>query len=425
MNKYLSILLFVISFITNTLKAQQWKSTGALKAMGSPYYLTAATNLDNNIFVVSAEQTFAQTSDKGATWSVPTITKPKGTFTYLKGIKDRLYTSMKVNTYDYELQYSINNGISWKLDTIGLPRNSVKTGKSNVIIEYMKNDYMLAHNNLKAYYKKIGETAWKQTLNSATTIIDITAISNKWLAIIANKIMQSIDNGTSWSEIITSGLPDNFQGYLITSNNSDRLFISNAPAAGGEDIYYSDDSGMSWTLTNSGGKFNYANSWIKDIYVVNDYIFASINPKSLNFVDAPPYLVSSNIQPDFSVGDNSGFPTGTTTSPFPFFFHIDNQLFTMFGDLYTSEPGFNKTASITDEKYKNIKVGPNPVEDYIKVYVKDQSNWTFFTIDGKKINSGTVSYSNDVISTKKIKTGIYILKIKNKKGTKSFQIIKR
>jgi photosystem II stability/assembly factor-like uncharacterized protein len=418
-----TLLAFIISITTNTVIAQNWQSTGALNGTGSNQFLTAAAHIENNIYVVSSDQLFAHSEDKGKTWTTPEITKPNGTFAYLKGIKNRLYASLRqINGFDYELQYSLDNGANWQLDTIGLPKNIVNTGKSSMILEDMRNDYILAHNYTKFYYKKIEETVWKETANNFG-VFDVTATSNKWIAIVAGKIVQSIDNGESWSDIATIGLPANFQGYEIVSSNTDRLFICNAPAASGQDIYFSEDGGINWTLTNSAGLYSYANPWIEEMYAVNNHVYASIKPELFKLQVAPSYIVSSAATPDFSIGDLTGIPAANTSISFPFYFHIDDELFTMYGDLYSSEMSSN-TASLNDEKLNDLKVYPNPFQNKLNLSIKENSEWVLYAIDGKKIRSGKVTVTDAMIPTENLKSGFYFLKVKNDKGTKSFCLIK-
>lgn len=362
--QFLLVVLFFLTLANGV--AQNWKPTGALSASGPDWYLTGATSVGNDVFAVNVLQTMVYSSDLGVTWSAPAASKLQGTYAYVVGIENRLYASTKINTYDYELNYSTDKGATWKPDTIGLPQSPAKTGKSAMILKYMENNYMLAHNNLKAFYKKVEETNWKPT-SIDFAIVDVAATKDKWLAIGAAKILQSTNNGESWTMITTTGLPANFQGNKICTNGS-RIYISNAPANGGQDIYYSDNGGLNWTLTNSAGKYSHANPWIQYMYAVDDYLFAAILPKDSK--DAPPFIVSTTPQPNFLVGDVSGFIIGKTTSSLPFFFHVKNKLFTMMWDLFSSEPGFNNsttTAQINLTDYESISVYPNPATNSIQL----------------------------------------------------------
>ncbi len=411
-----TMLLCIIA--VSGLFAQYWQSTGALAGAGSSTYLTGATHVGETIFVVSMEQGLAYSTDQGQTWTKQTAARPSGTIAAITGTKDRLYASFKVNTYDFELYYSMDNGATWTIDTIGLPKNLTQTGKSGMILKYMGNDYILAHNYSKAVYKKLGDPGWKSTFID-NIIVDVSATSDKWLAIGQAKMLQSTNHGESWTTLGTGGLPDNFQGNLICSNGS-RIYVSNPPADGAEDIYFSDDGGSNWTLTNSSGKLSFSNPWVQSMYAVDDYLFAAIKPA--NFQDAPPFLISSTAQPDFSVGDVSGLPTGKTNTNLPFFFHVGNKLFTMFWDLYSSEPGFTgetSTAAINVNKDNShvISVYPNPAAQTIKLQTNNIEvlGIEIYSLTGQKVFHQN-SLLNNSIDVSVWSKGVYLLNITSKSG---------
>ncbi len=410
-NKFTFITILLFS-ATNVI-AQNWKATGALAASGPDWYLTGATSVGNDVFAVNVLQTMVYSTDLGVTWSAPVASKLKGTYAYILGIENRLYASSKINNYDYELNYTTDRGATWKTDTVGLLPSITKTGKSAMNLKYMENGYMLAYNNAKAFYKKVEETNWKPTTIDFI-IVDVAATKDKWLAIGGAKILQSTNNGGTWTQISPTGLPANFQANKICTNGN-RIYISNAPANGGEDIYYSDNGGSGWIKTNSAGKYSFKNPWVQYMYAVEDYLFAAILPEKIQ--DAPPFAVSSTKEPDFSVGDVSGLITGKTTTSLPFFFHVKDKLFTMMWDLYSSEPGFkgesNQTTKIdvTEPENKSVAVYPNPASQTIQIQRGNIniSNIEIFGLTGKKVFQQTVQQLSPIdIST--LSDGIYVIK---------------
>lgn len=417
---FLLILYATVSFV----HAQYWKPTGALAASGSKTYLTGATNVGDKIFAVSLEQNMVYSTDYGKTWKSTPGVNSKGTYAFILGIEDRLYASMKMNAYDTELYYSTDNGATWKPDTVGLPLSPLKTGKSAMLLKYMGNGYVLAHNYLKAYYKKLTETSWKPTTIDFS-IVDVGATNNKWLAIGAGKILESTNNGGSWIAIATKGLPAGFQGALIASNGT-RVYVANSAALGGETIYFSDDGGINWAQTNSAGHYTYANPWIKNLYVVNQYVFAAVTPKFGNIQDAPPFLISSENQLNFKVGDVSGFPTGKTNTNLPFFFHAGKNLYTMFWDIYAAEPGFTAgpaTNSPISEK-SAVNFWPNPFNNYIQLTVDNEVDWSVYSLNGTELKAGKSSGTHK-IALDNLTSGVYILKINSNSENRAYRIIKQ
>lgn len=370
-----TILFTLILAFSSTLYSQYWTPTGALATAGGGY-LVAATSIGDNVYAVGAASIFVHSADKGVTWTAPAITPPPGAYYALIACNNYLYASMKINTYDNELHYSLDNGMTWSIDTIGLPQNIVNTGKAAMNVRYMGNDYVMAFNATKAYHKKLGTNTWIATTIDYT-IPDVIGMNDNWYAIGAGKLYKSTNHGGNWSQLPATGLPAGFQGNKFASNGLNRLFVSNSPANGGNDVYMSTDGGNSFTLTNSASQHTHTNAWVGAMFAVDDYIFGAILPESGNFNDAPPYIMSSTSTPDFSVGDGTGLPTGSTISDIPFFFNSGNKLFTMYGDLYTSTPGFvGNPVNVSVVDYKELEVGvyPNPAQNVINISAIEMAN---------------------------------------------------
>ncbi len=415
--------LYLIAFAllaSPTAFAQAWSPTGAAPAINAQY-LTAATHIGNTIFVVGNNQSFGLSTDKGSTWSKPTITPPPGTFAALSGVAGRLYASMKINTYDYELHYSTDNGNTWTIDTVGLPKNVVKTGKAAMNLVDMGNNYILAYNATTARYKKATAPSWTKTTID-NVIVSVTAMNGKWYAVGTGKILKSTDNGSTWNPISTSGLPANFQGNTLATNRQGRLFVSTPPADGGEDIYYSDDEGASWTVTNSAGHYTHSNPWVGAMYAVGDYVFAAISPKFGAFQDPPPFIMSSTSNPSFAVGDTTGLGSGLTTTALPFFFHIGEKLFTMMGDLYSSKPGFASNVSISENKAA-LAVFPNPVSNVVNISTSTPMDWQLFGPNGVIIEKGNTDIKNRIDFQNRM-DGIYLLVLTNGTENKVMKLVK-
>lgn len=425
MKKTLLSLFISVLLITQTGSAQYWTATGAITQSGGNY-LIAAANVGDNVYGVSNTQVLVYSTDKGVTWNTQGNTPPAGDFTGLAGTPDRLYAQMQINNYDNELYYTTDNGANWTLDTVGIPQNITNTGKASMNVKYMSNNYVIAYNSTKSVYKQLGASAWQPTGFIDHVITGFAVLGNKWLAVGVGKILQSTDNGANWTQITTNGLPQGFQGNSIAGNGGNRLFVANAPANGGQDIYFSSDGGVNWTLTNSGGHYAHANPFVGNMYAVDDYLFAPISPEFANVQDEPPFIISSAQQPSFQVGDVSGLPTGGTTTSIPFFFHIGNKLFTMFWDIHTSEPGFTGTSTIgiDDMDAGSTVVYPNPVTETFTIDAAGQSNWVLNNMEGRTVKSGTV-FNREVVNTTDLAPGVYVLLLENEAGTRAVKMLKR
>lgn len=400
--------------------SQFWTPTGALSSINAQY-LTAAAHVGDNIFAIGNNQGFSLSTDAGVTWTAPTINAPNGTFAALYGTSDRIYANMKINNFDFELHYSTDNGSSWAIDTAGLPKNITASGKASMMVEYMGDNYVVAYNSTSARYKKLGDPSWTITTID-NVIIDVTAMNGNWFAIGTGKLLKSTDKGVSWNPISTSGLPSGFQGLTLVTNDKDRMFISEPPAAGGEEIYFSTDEGVSWSTTNSAGQFTHTNPWVGAMYAVGNYLFAAISPEFANVQDPPPFLISSTQQPNFTVGDTSGIARGGTTTAFPFFFHINDKLFTIMGELYVSTPGFAANIGIKEQQTE-VTLFPNPTHNYIQINVANPHYWQVLDISGKPIIQGN-NRSSHRVSLEGLTPGVYFITIFDDEQHYSQKIIK-
>lgn len=203
--------------------------------------------------------------------------------------------------------------------------------------------------------------------------------------------------------------------------------MSSAPANGGEDIYLSEDGRISWTLTNSSGLYAHANPWVQSLFAVDDYVFASIQPEFANIQNAPPFIVSSTQTPNFSAGDVTGLPTGQTNSHLPFFFNSRNKLFTMFWDVYVSQPGFSGTTAVSELGKQNaLKVYPNPVSDKLIVEVNNLKNTSvqIVTIYGQLLKNIPLYNPTTSLSVDDLQRGIYFVNQTTADGTLVKKIVK-
>ena len=419
--------LFTYLFLTvaTTSFGQNWSATGAAATAGGGY-LVAATSIGDNVYAVGSTMTFVRSPNRGVTWTAPAISQPAGAFYELLGCNNYLYASLKINNYDNEIRYSLNHGMTWIIDTVGLPKNLPNTGKEAMKLRYMGNNYVVAFNDTKSYYKKLGTTNWIATTIDYV-VVDVIGMNDKWYAIGATRLYKSENHGVSWTQITPTGLTSGFQGHKWASNGLDRLFISNAPADGGVDIYISTDAGASFSSTNAAGQYTYTNPILGAMFAVDNHIFAAVTPETGNSTDAPPFITSSAVIPNFSVGNRTGLITGSTIAPLPFFFNCGNKLFTMYGDLYTSSPGFvgaPVSVGVNTVEQLNLEVSPNPAQDVITISNKDNVNFEsikLYSTQGQLVKEFKSDNSTFDVST--LPRGYYILKLQSSDNVTTKKII--
>jgi hypothetical protein len=404
-------ILTIFTFFWLSSSAQFWNTTPALSTAGGSY-LVAAHHVKSSIYVVDNNQIFAYSKDKGVTWTRPSTTPSSNAYVSLMGVGGRLYAVKKLNTYDFTLEYTTDDGATWITDTVGLPLNNTKTGKRSLNIRDMGNDYILAFDANTAVYKKIGDASWSNTIIDPIVNVDVINHKGTWLATGAQGLKTSANNGSTWVTLNTTGLPANFLGYKLASNKRNKLYITSGPQSGGQIIYISQDEGKTWNATNSAGLYTHFGANLGAIHAVDDYVIAAISPAIGDIKTPPPFIASTASTPDFEVGDSSGLIRGSTNTMLPFFFNVDNRLFTMFWHLYSSEPGFEgkETTSIIKINAQIAKAYPNPIADMLQIEISQPNNWKIINNIGAELLSGN-ALGNFELSLSSLKPGVYYLHI--------------
>ncbi|MBO6516641.1 MAG: T9SS type A sorting domain-containing protein [Bacteroidia bacterium] len=404
------VLAIGLGLLTLPASAQMWKATSALKT-SEAQYLVAADHVKTTVYAVGNNQELVYSKDKGDTWTKQDGVKPAKQFAALKGVSDRLYASFKINTFDFLIAYSKDDGKTWVVDTVGLPMNITKTGKKSLNIRDLGNDYVLAFDATASYLKKVEETTWRKIEIDPVVTVEVTAHDGDWYAVGVNKLLKSDDNGENWSTISTTGLPANFQANTIVSNGKNRLFICSSPASGGVDVYYSDDKGKSWTITNSKDIYTHQNPFIGSIHAVDDYVFAAVAPVFADKDNPPPFISSSTPSPKFEAGDTSGLIRGNTNTSLPFFFHIEDKLFTMFWELYESEPGFDDqgNSTVEDNWLHSQRLYPNPAHSMLHVPIANAGSWEVVNALGKVVMAGSDS-NPFAVDVRLLSPGTYVFR---------------
>ncbi|APY10500.1 hypothetical protein BWZ22_04270 [Seonamhaeicola sp. S2-3] len=375
---------------------------------------------------------FIYSTDKGATWSSPvpifTNTSNKEQVAQYLGVKDRMYAAVSSNL-GYKYYYSTDNGSTWVLDTDGLPGKYTSLTepeyKDAFVLAKLSEDYVVAYNahvyNF-AYYKKIGDAKWKPLKTYSNNYYNkhtaFTSIGNAWYALNGyvsskdEKITKSNDFGATWQPISKTGLPDNFEGGFLVSNNQDKLFYgAGTTDTNSTDVYVSEDDGVTWQLTNAGalGDVEGELNFISNIYANNnDVIVTYYFP---GFEDSPRYLYSNTESVLFKQGDITGIDGG---GPFTgkCFFDIDGQFYAVFRYILYSEN--TSSLNIQDFNLENkLILYPNPTTNEIYINSNDSFSWQLYTISGNLLVSG--SYKKGVLSASKISLknlskGVYLFK---------------
>ena len=425
MHKLIYSFAFILfSFFT---QAQYWQRTNAsIAAVGNDTRLLTATTGDT-IFALARNSPHRNiltiSTDQGQTWSpgspifdtlidgiIPTVSQ-------MAGINNRLYARVNLGTSTYVnlYYYSDDLGANWTIDTAGLPASFNPAYKLGFQLKAMNNGYMAAISEFDgAYFKQMGQNAWVYRNTFSTTsqknIQDITYAGNTWYALnnfVANeadRITKSTDFGQTWTSTNTSGLPAGFATYNLVSNHQSKFYLSGSISGTDANvILYSNDGCASWGATNTASlaSYNLASVYLRDLYAVDDYVFATFFPTTGDTVSR--ILISSDPVPNFSLCSVDGLPIYpsnqfTLVPPILSYFHVGPKLFIAYADdLYTSSPGFvggNPGIEIEESPaLEGISFYPNPAEDRLRIKVSQKGHLQVFSLDGTlmqeiELNSG-------------------------------------
>lgn len=443
MHKLIYSFAFILfSFLA---QAQYWQRTNAsIAAVGNDTRLLTATTGDT-IYALArstSHRNIISTSlDQGQTWSTGTpifdslIDGYLATITEMEGVENRLYISVNLSNSNFRnlYYYSEDLGASWNLDTAGLPKALDPSYKKVHRLKTMGNGYIAAITDFDGVYiKQIGQGNWALINTYATTtqlfVQDMCYAGNTWYALnsfVANeadRITKSTDFGQTWTSTNTS-LPTGFAPYNFVSNHINKFYLSGSIAGTDANvIQYSTDDCATWSPTNSAnfGSYSTASVYLRDLYAVDDYVFATFFPNSGDTVSR--ILISSDPVPNFSLCSIDGLPIYPSTQfslgpPLLSYFHIGPKLFIAYADdLYTSSPGFvgGNPGIGTKESpsLEKLSFYPNPAKDRIKIEAPQQGRFQVFSIDGTLMQEMELNSGHHEISLN-LPQGLYLIHYNN------------
>ena len=421
--------LFILIGMNSELKAQGWQSCN-LGTTGNSTGGTAVCVHNNKLFASNNVVGLNVSNDNGATWSVvnSTIITP-GYGVDLYSTSDRLYAILH-NSGCIQILYSTDDGISFQLDTAGLPKcyanatTNPDNGSSNNGTIAWNNHLMMslagpdfefsrntAHpkwddanyfdaNDCSEFFVK-NDTCWAAT-NGATS----------------NGVAWSVD-GINWTSPTSTGIPNFYVPSQIAWSNN-RLFMMGADVgtgnAGADTILkYSDDYGASFQDINIKNYLEPSAFFsptgkqpTKNMYVGYGQLFLTLGQDVLG--TAPELIVSTDNGNTFSK-DTIGFVSAASTV-----LEIKDMAFlngwafaqVNTGDLYRKQiatVGISETNNIKN----TISIYPNPSKGVFKIQSNEKINLVeVYNTLGELIhysqNNSEIDLSNQV-------KGVYFLKV--------------
>lgn len=419
--------LFTIVIVICKLQAQSWMPCN-LATNGNSTNGTAVCVHNGKLFATNNSNGLQISNDNGATWTVvnTAITSP-GVNLYSTG--DRLYSLLHNSGCTY-IQYSTDDGVTFQIDTAGLPlcyanastipssggvswNNHLMFSLAGPDWEFTRNtanpgwddaDYFDANDCSEFFVKN--DTCWAAT-NGATS----------------NGVAWSTD-GLNWTSPSTTGLPVYYVPSQIAWNNN-RLFMMGADVGAGNAgkdtiLKYSDDFGITFQDVNIKQYLASPTQATLDIFVGYNHVYLTLNNNLWG--SAPDLIVSTDGGQTFTT-DTTGFPNVVNT-----IFTIKEMVFlngwafaqVNSGDLYRKQIG---AVGIVENNNTNLySVYPNPADNQLTIKTESRvKQVTIMDITGKVV----VAETKNTIDISTLDAGIYSITIETESTIHNTTFVKK
>jgi hypothetical protein len=424
----INITMLILICLCSELNAQTWLPCN-LATTGNSTGGTAVCVHNNKLFASNNVIGLNVSSDNGATWTVVNSTIIANGFGVdLYSTSDRLYAILH-NSGCIQIQYSTDDGLTFQLDTAGLPKcyagavTNPDNGSSNNGTIAWNNHLMMSlagpdwefsrntsnpkwddanyfdANDCSEFFVK-NDTCWAAT-NGATS----------------NGVAWSID-GLNWTSPVSAGIPNFYVPTQIAWCNNRLLMMGSDVGAGNAGIdtvlKYSDDFGATFLTNNIK---NYLEPYAffsasgkqptRNMYVGYGSLFLTLGQDVLG--TAPELIVSTDKGNTFSK-DTIGFIGAANTNlEIKEMAFLNGWAFAQVnsGDLYRKQiatVGIEETININN----SVSIYPNPSNNFVVVSSKETiTKYDIYNSVGQIVVAG--NYRGQTIDISALETGLYII----------------
>lgn len=391
---------FILTSLSLGLQAQGWEPCN-IALNNNNTFGTAVCVHNNTLFAANNSNGLQKSTDFGTTWTPvnPDIVAPQ---VELYSTGDRLYAVLHNSGCSY-IQYSVDDGLSFQIDSTGLPRcyqgavtspsASGKAWTNHLIFSVAGPDWEFSRNT--------SESGWVDASYFDANDCSEFFIKNDtcWAATngaTSNGVAWSVD-GINWTSPVSNGIPGFYMPAQIAWDNNRLLMMGSDVGAGGAGadtmLKYSDDYGLNFSDINikqylDGYMFFTATGKQPTLNMYTGYgkIYLALGNDVMG--SAPELIVSSDGGQTFQK-DTVGFPDNVPNT----IFTITNMAFlngwvfaqVNTGDLYRkhfSGVGLNESSN----PEKAVRLYPNPVEDVLQF--SKPSGYRLTNLTGKLLSEG-------------------------------------
>lgn len=410
--------LFTISLLVSLFTIQaQWTQT----AQGGSSDIIAHKG---KLFALTVAQKLVVSNNNGDSWTDITTDTLSGRPDFVVSAGNRLYVATYNNFNAHGLiYYSTDEGLSWALDTAGMPNAIVQApGKADVRKLFVYNGDQLVANfgGPDAYCtKKTTEAAWVVMTDLASLDPDhYVAKGDSLLAFGSGTTLKySTNMGQSFTDITGNGLPNFYVPKSVYLNSGKRIYLGvDLSIQGRTALYYSDDFGSNWDSVSIfkyvGTTFTGQRQNLTAIYSKDDAVYMALyNDQSNTTADV---FRSADAGQSF-VKDTVGLKVDNfSTEQVLKFYEHNGRLFSVHNNTDIHYKSLGNTISLLEYERSDIEVFPNPTTGIVH-FSAGVKSVELFAISGKRFFVAVDESSTVDLSA--LPKGIYLFRFVTTEGT--------
>lgn len=320
---------------------------------------------------------------------------------------------------------STDDGATFTLDTVGLPKYTCNNEVATVNYIYSLNDYIVITLNASTYRKKPTDASWVLNTDVSASLADLWAGYNStWYTWYNYNLHTSVDKGVSWSTPANTGLPGLYLAKVLNvDKTTGRIYVAGRVITTSQPkMFYSDNEGATWdsVAINQYLTLNWIGQKQQVIGMASQGSFIEMDVVNNSNGSHPDVLASNDGGITFTV-DTAGLPAnsfGTVASRRMLFYN--NGLFIAF-----SNGIFKKSVSTSIESLNsktNYSIYPNPTKDAFFISnLNNDEKIQVSDIKGKLL----LNQTKNSIDLSSFPNGMYFIQIISNTNSQTFKVIKQ
>ncbi len=383
---------------------------------------------DGNTILGGCWGYMVKSTDNGNNWEVvshPALVSNLSQYANLVRVGSRVYAGARGNG-GREIYYSDDLGLSWIIDTVGMPEMNfgpVVVKPAPVELVNLNNEYIFAQLESNfVLYKKTDEVSWSvlPVPSAYKTPGDVFAIGSR-LFLVTDKLIYSDDLGQTWVTP-ANDIPQTGTGYISNVFVDGWGFIYAAYknfTTQVETIIVTKDMGEHWDTLN----FGFNTRAVRNIFVDQTEIFVALTPGGSDTTMRIMYSPNAGkTWSDVSLDINRYFSFGHLgiTS----FLKNNGVLFAGTDEIGVMRQ--NGITGIAPASARALTVYPNPAAQKIRIGKPFHvvSDVQICDLQGRVVKRLVLQAAEEEIALDGLPAGMYLVRLMNEEGVYQAKILK-